>query len=74
MSKYPAFCIIMAILWITITIISGLTAIAGQQVDAYLVFAPSMVCTCMYIEKILDSILDKINKKENEKNVQQNLQ
>jgi hypothetical protein len=69
MSKYPAFYIILAIFWITITIVSGLMAIAGQQVDAYLVFMSSMVCTCMYIDKILDSILDKINKKEKEKNV-----
>lgn len=69
MRKYPIFYIIMAILWITITIINGLMAIAGQQVDAYLAFAPSMICTCMYIEKILNSVLDKINKKEKEKNV-----
>lgn len=72
MNKYPIFYIVMAILWIVITIISGLMSIAGQQVDAYLAFAPSMVCAFMYIEKILDSIIDKINKKENEKNVQQN--
>lgn len=63
MKKYPMFYIIMATLWIVITVISGLMSAEGQQVDAYLAFAPSMLCAFMYIEKILDNVFDKINKK-----------
>lgn len=59
MKKSMIFYICLAIAWFVLATITGVMVIMGVQVDAITAFCPSMLCSFLYLDKIL-----QINRKE----------
>ena len=59
MKKSMIFHICLAVVWFAIAIISAIMMFMGVQVDAITAFCPSMLCSFLYLDKIL-----QINKQE----------
>ena len=53
MKKSMIFYICLAIAWFVLATISGVMAIMDVQVDAIAAFCPSMICSFLYLDKIL---------------------
>ena len=60
MKKSMIFYICLAIAWFVLAVASGVMAIMGIQVDAISAFCPSMLCSFLYLGKVIELI----NKKE----------
>ena len=56
MKKNMIFYTCLAVAWFIITIISGVMAIMGIQVDAINAFCPSALCSCLYLGKVIELI------------------
>ena len=59
MKKNMIFYICLAVAWFVLATASGIMAIMGVQVDAITAFCPSILCSFLYLDKII-----QINRKE----------
>jgi hypothetical protein len=55
MKKITIFYICLAIAWFILAAISGVMALMGVQVDAIVAFCPSILCTCLYLDKVVQT-------------------
>ena len=55
MKKISIFYICLAIAWFVLATVSAVMVFMGVQVDAIAAFCPSILCTCLYIDKIVQT-------------------
>ena len=53
MKKNMIFYICLAVVWFVLATASGIMAIMGVQVDAITAFCPSILCSFLYLDKII---------------------
>jgi hypothetical protein len=53
MKKFTILYICLAVAWFVLAAASGVMAFMGMQVDAIVAFWPSILCTCLYLDKIV---------------------
>jgi hypothetical protein len=53
MKKFTIFYICLAVAWFVLATVSAVMAFMGVQVDAIVAFCPSILCSCLYLDKIV---------------------
>jgi hypothetical protein len=53
MKKITILYICLAVAWFVLATVSAVMAFMGVQVDAIVAFCPSILCSCLYLDKIV---------------------
>jgi hypothetical protein len=53
MKKFTILYICLAVAWFVLATVSAVMAFMGVQVDAIVAFCPSILCSCLYLDKIV---------------------